>query len=141
VHPIDTVAAGLADDGSIACFSGFPVGDAGDSEDLLIGDSFLRNVYSLFDFGSFTGNGTTTPFVQMVGLTDAQAASAEFVTLSSQRNSTLKNGDTLPPTATPSGGSGSGSGNGAVGLGVGVGVLPVVVSAVGVLLASAVFGV
>ena len=31
VHPIDAVSAALDNNGEIICFSGFPVGDAGNS--------------------------------------------------------------------------------------------------------------
>ncbi len=38
------------------------------SEDLLLGDTFLRNVYSLFDFGSFITGNTNTPFIQLLSV-------------------------------------------------------------------------
>lgn len=64
IHPIDVIAATTDDNGQITCFSGFPVGDGtSDSEDFLLGDSFLRNVYALFDFG------TTSPqFIQLLSV-------------------------------------------------------------------------
>lgn len=117
VHPIDTVAATTDDSGSsVICYSGFTFGTSG-SEDLLLGDSFLRNVYSLYDYGSFL-NESSTPYIQLLSVrasplspcslltslqtTDADQAYAEFDTLSQQRNQTLV-------SSGSSGGSGSGS--------------------------------
>lgn len=68
VHPIDTIAATSDGAGGVICFSGFPFSDGfSNSEDLLIGDSFLRNVYSLYDYGSFL-NESTTPFIQLLSV-------------------------------------------------------------------------
>ena len=67
VHPIDTVAATIDDSGtSVICYSGFMFGESG-SEDFLLGDSFLRNVYSLYDYGSFL-NESTTPYIQLLSV-------------------------------------------------------------------------
>lgn len=108
VHPIDTVTATLDDNNQVMCFSGFPASDGtSTSEDLLLGDSFLRNVYSLYNFGQFVGE-TDAPFIQLLSVTDAGSASAEFNTLSSQRNQSLTSKDARQGPA-----SGGGSGNGA----------------------------
>ena len=66
MHPIDTVAATTDGNGGVVCYSGFPVGD-GSTEDLLLGDSFLRNVYSVFDYGSFF-NETSKPYIQLLSV-------------------------------------------------------------------------
>lgn len=39
---------------------------------MLLGDGFLRNVYSLFDFGNWTAVGTTNPFMQILSVSDQQ---------------------------------------------------------------------
>ncbi|KAL5531426.1 hypothetical protein ACEPAG_4303 [Sanghuangporus baumii] len=91
VHPIDTIQATLGTDGSIACFSGFPPTDVDpneSTEDFLLGDSFMRNVYAVFNFGSFI-NGTSSPTIQLLSTTEADKAYAEFDTLSAQRNQSL----------------------------------------------------
>ena len=68
MHPIDTVTATSDGLGGVICFSGFPFSDGfSNSEDFLIGDSFLRNVYSLYDFGAFL-NESTTPFIQLLSV-------------------------------------------------------------------------
>lgn len=36
--------------------------------DFLLGDSFLRNVYSLYDFGNWTTAGTDGPFMQILSV-------------------------------------------------------------------------
>lgn len=66
VHPIDTVSATTDDTGAVLCFSGFTFGESG-SEDFLLGDSFLRNVYSLYDYGAFL-NESSTPFIQLLSV-------------------------------------------------------------------------
>ncbi|KAJ6584274.1 aspartic peptidase domain-containing protein [Mycena sp. CBHHK59/15] len=48
--------------------------------DALYGDSFLRNVYSVFGFG----NDTTTPFVQLLSQTIASEAAADFASVRAQ---------------------------------------------------------
>lgn len=68
VHPIDAISATTDDNGEVVCFSGFPMSDgASDSEDFLLGDSFLRNVYSLFAFGkeTSTANGAPPSYIQL----------------------------------------------------------------------------
>jgi hypothetical protein len=50
--------------------------------DMHSGMSFMRNAYTLFDFGDFVSDvksDTGPPFVQMLSLTDAAAAHADFV--------------------------------------------------------------
>ncbi|KAJ6596677.1 aspartic peptidase domain-containing protein [Mycena sp. CBHHK59/15] len=48
--------------------------------DALYGDSFLRNVYSVFAFG----NDTATPFVQLLSQTNASEAAADFANVRAQ---------------------------------------------------------
>ncbi|TDL18821.1 acid protease [Rickenella mellea] len=90
VHPIDTVQALPDSKGKVNCFSGFWVSSQGEylSEDFVLGDSFLRNVYTLYDFGSFI-SGTTAPFIQLLSTTNVSTADSEFQTLSAQRNASI----------------------------------------------------
>ncbi|CAE6424850.1 unnamed protein product [Rhizoctonia solani] len=47
--------------------------------DFLLGDSFLRNVYAVYDFGDFDASGKMgKPYVKLLPLTDPEAASASF---------------------------------------------------------------
>ncbi|TDL18837.1 acid protease [Rickenella mellea] len=112
VHPIDTVNA-FANGTAPVCFGAFTVPSEGHeppAEDFVLGDSFLRNVYSLYDFGSFI-SGTTPPFIQLLSTTDASAADSEFAALSAQRNASITG--TVPSTGGGAGSGGGGSGSGA----------------------------
>ncbi|THH09569.1 hypothetical protein EW145_g1912 [Phellinidium pouzarii] len=107
VHPIDTVTATTDDNGNIVCYSGFPFSDGSDSsEDFLLGDSFLRNVYSLYDYGSFF-NESASPFIQLLATTNADQAYPEFDSLSAQRNQSLLS--SRSSSGSSPGGTGSGS--------------------------------
>ncbi|KDN45156.1 hypothetical protein RSAG8_05071, partial [Rhizoctonia solani AG-8 WAC10335] len=47
--------------------------------DFLLGDSFLRNVYAVYDFGDFDASGKMgKPYVKLLPLTDPEIASASF---------------------------------------------------------------
>ncbi|KAG8696758.1 hypothetical protein FRC08_006954, partial [Ceratobasidium sp. 394] len=47
--------------------------------DFLFGDSFLRNVYAVYDFGDFDASGNMgKPYIKLLPLTDPTAASASF---------------------------------------------------------------
>ncbi|KAG9125213.1 hypothetical protein FRC07_008556 [Ceratobasidium sp. 392] len=50
--------------------------------DLILGDAFLRNVYTVYDYGDFTngisGSPRSNPYMKLLPLTDPTAASAEF---------------------------------------------------------------
>ncbi|KAI0349533.1 acid protease [Trametes cingulata] len=65
--------------------------------DVILGDTFLRNVYASFNYGTRNGNNFNAPFVQMVSTTpDLNQANQEFQT---QRAAQLAK---LPPTIDPS---------------------------------------
>ncbi|KAJ7758372.1 aspartic peptidase domain-containing protein [Mycena metata] len=62
--------------------------------DGLFGDSFLRNVYTVFDFG--TGGSTERPpFVQMLSNTDATASAADLINV--RRQNMLSMPPEIPP--------------------------------------------
>lgn len=49
------------------------------SSDWIIGVNFLRNVYSIYDFGDFTSNGQTgNPYMKFLSVIDPDEASADF---------------------------------------------------------------
>ncbi|KAJ7033179.1 aspartic peptidase domain-containing protein [Mycena alexandri] len=62
--------------------------------DALFGDSFLRNVYTVFDFGT-GGNTKGNPFVQMLSTTDATKAHSDLVTVRSALMASM------PPEISP----------------------------------------
>ncbi|TDL13727.1 acid protease [Rickenella mellea] len=109
MHPADTVQAtqNPTAKGTVACFGGFQVSTGQDSDDdFLLGDSFLRNVYTLYDFGSFISGTTTPPFIQLLSTTNVLIADSEFATLSAQRNASITG--TVPTGADAGALSGSG---------------------------------
>ncbi|TFK75913.1 acid protease [Pluteus cervinus] len=80
LHPLDVTPKGLlTPDGCIGSFvpTNLPFGK-GDF-DWLIGDNFLRSVYSIYDFGDFDGSGNTgNPYMQLLSLIDPDEASGDF---------------------------------------------------------------
>ncbi|QRV84154.1 aspartyl protease [Ceratobasidium sp. AG-Ba] len=65
------------------CTSVYEVGEAaGGTNDAILGDAFLRNIYAVYNYGDFvkteSGLKTKSPFIQFLALTNATAASAGF---------------------------------------------------------------
>jgi hypothetical protein len=112
IHPLDLntiYQTFLTINGSlISVCSGGIVGYTNNSDiqgagfDLLLGDSFLRNSYTIFNFGNeaTTVNNTNTttsggPFIKLLGITDPTTASSDF-------NSTRQKQLSLAPAASNS---------------------------------------
>ncbi|KAJ6533525.1 aspartic peptidase domain-containing protein [Mycena capillaripes] len=101
IHPLDVTDMQVmtTPDGSrnfTVCTNAFTdIGTIASGEaDALFGDSFLRNVYTSFDFG--TGGPTKgAPFVQMLSQTDATKSAADLINV---RRQTMAN---MPPELTP----------------------------------------
>ncbi|KAF8166813.1 aspartic peptidase domain-containing protein [Mycena galopus ATCC 62051] len=101
IHPLDVTDMQVltAPDGKhnfTVCVNAFTdIGTiAGGETDALFGDSFLRNVYTAFDFG--TGGPTKgTPFVQMLSTTDATKSAADYIAV---RAATMAS---MPPELAP----------------------------------------
>jgi hypothetical protein len=91
IHPLDTVSADFNftdSSGKTMCVGTFqPITTAFSllgSYDLILGMAFLRNTYTLFDFGNFadeTSNDRGAPYVQLLSVTNPTAAHADFVTV------------------------------------------------------------
>lgn len=94
VHPLDTTlnpsVLGLANirnsQGQDSCIGMFqPMSfDTGDdpSFDIILGMSFIRNVYALFNFGDFIAGSTANrgdPYLQFLSTTDPSEAHSDFV--------------------------------------------------------------
>jgi len=101
VHPFDTVSSdfGLKDsNGNVICLGAFqPITSAfsiTNEYDLILGDGFLRNSYTLLDYGDFVSNGSTSvtanPYVQLLPITTPSSAFSDFV-------SSRLNGDPTAP--------------------------------------------
>jgi len=85
IHPIDLATpVEIMADGTAFCAGSFRVND-GSGVDFILGDSFLRNAYSLFFFGEWTNSGTGTPYMQVLSITDPNQAFSEFASLNTQR--------------------------------------------------------
>lgn len=93
INPLDlTTPNNVTQNGTVECYgsferlSGFPPGT------LLLGDSFLRNVYTLYNHNPNRNWGNTTrPYVQMIPLTDPNEAWANFENWNQQRLDSWKN--------------------------------------------------
>ncbi|KAG9088005.1 hypothetical protein FS749_002501 [Ceratobasidium sp. UAMH 11750] len=87
IHPLDLTNVSIItfpDGRSLtACLSFFDPGSYyGADNDIVLGGSFLRNVYAVYNYGDFkntsSGFSPDTPFIQLLPLTNTYAASAEF---------------------------------------------------------------
>jgi hypothetical protein len=89
IHPLDVVNNDFSltdSNGNPICIGAFqPITSAFSllgNYDMILGMGFLRNTYTLLDYGNFvsaTSNDRGEPFVQMLSVTDANSAYADFV--------------------------------------------------------------
>ncbi|KEP55610.1 putative aspartic-type endopeptidase CTSD protein [Rhizoctonia solani 123E] len=132
-HPLDltqvqtvTTTRGTNYTMCINAYQPFSSNAGGGEVDYILGDAFLRNVYSVYDYGDFiqgfSGLAQGKPYIKLLPLTDPAAASAEFksaraASLSAagmppQLDPTTVNGNPQAISGTGGGSSGS-SKNGA----------------------------
>ncbi|CAE6495099.1 unnamed protein product [Rhizoctonia solani] len=87
VHPLDLTDVQVDDFGTgqnlTFCTSVYgPASYEGADNDIILGDAFLRNVYAVYNYGDFvkteSGLNTSSPFIQVLPLTNFTAASEEF---------------------------------------------------------------
>jgi len=80
IHPLDVTPNGLVD--RETCVGSFipSTSNVGAREfDWLIGDNFLRSVYSVYDFGDFDSEGKMgNPYMKLLPVIDADEASIDF---------------------------------------------------------------
>ncbi|CAE6470617.1 unnamed protein product [Rhizoctonia solani] len=90
VHPLDLTDVQVDDFGTgqnlTFCTSVYgPASYEGADNDIILGDAFLRNVYAVYNYGDFvkteSGLNTSSPFIQVLPLTNFTAASEEFKVL------------------------------------------------------------
>ncbi|KAI0704248.1 aspartic peptidase domain-containing protein [Cytidiella melzeri] len=104
VHPLDiTSIANLGN--NTVCVNSYrainlPAG-AANGFDFILGDSFLKNVYTSFDYGDLIPGDAESgvPFVQMLAITDPIAAVDEFFTVRDAQ--VAQNNAKLNPNAVP----------------------------------------
>ncbi|KAH7334973.1 aspartic peptidase domain-containing protein [Rhizoctonia solani] len=87
VHPLDLTDVQVDDFGTgqnlTFCTSVYgPASYEGADNDVILGDAFLRNVYAVYNYGDFvkteSGLNTSSPFIQILPLTNFTAASEDF---------------------------------------------------------------
>ncbi|KAF8670181.1 Eukaryotic aspartyl protease [Rhizoctonia solani] len=87
INPLDLTDVQIDDFGTgrnlTFCSSAYsPSSYDGADNDLILGDAFLRNVYAVYNYGDFvkteSGLNTSSPFIRLLPLTNATAASEEF---------------------------------------------------------------
>ncbi|KDQ56724.1 hypothetical protein JAAARDRAFT_36213 [Jaapia argillacea MUCL 33604] len=90
VNPIDVFdVVDVSDSGELTCAGAFRVGDPGDLDSIL-GDTFLRNAYALFDFGRWATPGTNDPFMQLLSVTNQAEAWNDFDAANTVRLNSFK---------------------------------------------------
>ncbi|KAI0729115.1 aspartic peptidase domain-containing protein [Fomitopsis betulina] len=84
IHPIDAVIADIGDNGTVSCYAAW---EAKDNGLMILGDTFMRNVYTLFHFGDkFTmRSGDRAPHMQLLSVTDPESAWKEYEQLNARR--------------------------------------------------------
>ncbi|KAH9980160.1 acid protease [Lactifluus volemus] len=84
IHPLDAVSGDFRS-GNLCAGAFQPISTAFSvfgNYDMILGMSFLRNVYSVFDYGNFvedSSNDRGDPYVQLLPLTNPTTAHADFV--------------------------------------------------------------
>ncbi|KAF8264653.1 aspartic peptidase domain-containing protein [Lactarius quietus] len=83
VHPLDTNSDAFSTDGK-TCVGAFQPSSASGAPDydMILGTSFLRNVYMLINYGDFLDgntNNTANPYVQLLSTTNPASAHADFL--------------------------------------------------------------
>ncbi|KAG6854788.1 hypothetical protein C0991_001215 [Blastosporella zonata] len=105
VHPLDVTPSGLSSNGvCVGSFVPTTVSVGAGEFDWLVGDNFLRSVYSIYDFGDFDASGNVgNPYMKLLSLVDPDQASIDFT---SERGGTPKTNITYTglndTTASPS---------------------------------------
>lgn len=101
IHALDLTIpqwATVGDQNYTVCTSTFSTFDTNSEFDVLFGDPFLRNTYTVYDFGDFTdnaGNATGKAYIQLLAETDATKVAQE---VNDARTKTLS---TLSPEIAP----------------------------------------
>ncbi|KAJ7909595.1 aspartic peptidase domain-containing protein [Mycena leptocephala] len=106
IHPLDLTDVTVdKSTNTPICFSPFFAGSVNPEEDLLFGDSFMRNFYSIFSFG---GSGIP-PSMQLLSQTDSTKAATDVLNVRMALLATLAKGQPAGGSTPPSTGSPDGS--------------------------------
>ncbi|KZT69104.1 acid protease [Daedalea quercina L-15889] len=87
INPIDVIQPiNVENNGTVVCDGAFARLDGFPDGTFLLGDTFLRNAYTLYNLN--IGNSSQAeigPYVQMLSMTNAEQAAADFASLNKQR--------------------------------------------------------
>ncbi|KAL4248862.1 peptidase A1 family protein [Abortiporus biennis] len=72
IHPLDLMTI-FTYNGTDICLSTFLSSNDSD-KNMNLGDSFMRNIYTLFNFGNFTRSSDENPYIQLLSVTDKDVA-------------------------------------------------------------------
>lgn len=87
-HPLDMTWPDPSDPSQTTCIGAIQYSaNLGNAGDLVMGSSFLKNVYSIFQYPDNLGRGSWQPSVGMVSLTNASVASQDFYAVRVERQS------------------------------------------------------
>ncbi|KAG9027578.1 hypothetical protein FRB95_007609 [Tulasnella sp. JGI-2019a] len=110
IHPLDVSMSEIYGDilepinGSPMCFGGFqPIQSPSAPYDMILGMGFLRNAYTLFDYGNFlyeSPKDSAAPYIQLLSLTNPADAHADFVNVRVNKSTSTNTGPAPTSTAT-----------------------------------------
>jgi len=80
IHPLDVTPSGLTNNNvCVGSFVPQTVSVGAGEFDWLVGDNFLRSVYSIYDFGDFDESGKMgNPYMKLMSIIDPDEASVDF---------------------------------------------------------------
>ena len=69
INPLDLTMPFTDANNELICLSTFFWSNSTSQDvDVILGDAFLRNVYTLFNYGNWTTPGTSLPYVQLLSV-------------------------------------------------------------------------
>ncbi|KAI0701485.1 aspartic peptidase domain-containing protein [Cytidiella melzeri] len=89
INPLDLTMLATDDNNNTICVNAFaPTSTKEDAENLIdftLGDSFLRNVYILYNYGNWTSTNSDLPYIQLLPTTIQSEAYEQFDSLNNAR--------------------------------------------------------
>ncbi|KAF8210043.1 aspartic peptidase domain-containing protein [Mycena galopus ATCC 62051] len=81
IHPLDISSVVLNSNNTPVCATPWDASDEAAPFDIILGDSFMRNFYTIFNFGDTSQTPTVNSSIQLLSQTDAAAAAKDAVQL------------------------------------------------------------
>ena len=83
INPLDMTRLYQLPNNETICLNTFAPQDlSSQGADFILGDSFLRNVYALFNYGNWTTPGTELPYVQLLSVSRVRRRTSSRVLIS-----------------------------------------------------------